>query len=1226
MLAVRHPRRGLRHAYILSGAVFLKSLTLKGFKSFADPTTLELEPGVTVVVGPNGSGKSNVVDAVAWVLGAQGPRTLRSSKMDDVIFAGTSRRAALGRAEVTLTIDNSARKLPIDFAEVTVTRTLFRTGESEYAINGVPCRLLDVQELFSDTGVGRQQHVIVGQGQLDTILTARPEDRRMVVEEAAGVLKYRRRRERAERRLEASEANLVRLQDLLREVRRQLKPLERQAESARRHGDLAAELRALRLYLSGRELAELARRREAGLALGSRLASDDSRLREELRVLDEVVTAGEHSLAQVRTMDVRPALARVETLLERARGVANVLAEKKRSADAALESTIDAGLVASLESEAASLALSLAETERAAAALSPDWEELAEVETRLAAEERAMADAFPAAHAPGPHVPGPQVPGPQVPGPRVSGPGDDDGIEAPSEAAGPAASEAAARARARYAERREALGLVREAVARSGERIAALERRRSEVAAELARAEQARSVLGGERERWASDQLALAAAESAANSAAAAAEAALREALAGRHAAAARAEALRLALDEVRARAGVERLAGADGVIGTLLDVVEVDQGYEKAFEAAVEEALGAVVVDGVTAARDALGRLRSAGSGGAVLVAGVKGDGARGGDGGDGGGGAALGQAGVELVRDHIRSRRPSVDLLLDRLLAGVVCCTGSFSDACDLAVAWSGAVVVTLDGDRFAPSGWRVGGGRVGATRAALEEATSTEEAARAKEAAATGEARSARSLLEQARAASAAGARALDRHGAELARCEQAAEEMAHQLARLDADVLGASAESARLSAESELAELAVATQVSSLAALEAAETAYLARSERERDARRAVDERARAVASLRSDLEVRAAGLEERRALLTARLADVERRLAGHQAARAEAAGRRQAIEATATAVVRLGGVVAHGLALLQAERERLMIEEARQSESYREMSERLAQARQERSRLETELSSVRERAQRLEIEQTEVRLRQESAVQLLANELEVEPEVALGSPLPELPATVAPAARARELERELRLLGPVNPLALEELNALEERSRFLEAQLDDVRGARRELGRVIRAVDAEITSVFEAAFSDVAGHFEALFQTLFPGGTGQLSLTDPENLLETGIEIEARPAGRNVRRLSLLSGGERSLVALAFLFSVFRSRPSPFYLMDEVEAALDDVNLHRFLDLVDEFRGEAQLIIVSHQKRTMEAADALYGITMQPGGSSKVVSERVARPA
>src|SRR5271170_854343 len=237
--------------------MYLKRLTMKGFKSFADPTTLELEPGVTVVVGPNGSGKSNVVDAIAWVLGAQGPRVVRSQKMDDVIFAGTSKRSALGRAEVSLTIDNSARRLPIEFNEVTITRTLFRTGESEYQLNGTPCRLLDIQELLSDSGVGRQQHVIVGQGQLDAVLTARPEDRRMIVEEAAGVLKYRRRRERAERRLESSESGLARLNDLLREVRRQLKPLERQASSALRHEDLAGELDALRLYLAGRELAEL---------------------------------------------------------------------------------------------------------------------------------------------------------------------------------------------------------------------------------------------------------------------------------------------------------------------------------------------------------------------------------------------------------------------------------------------------------------------------------------------------------------------------------------------------------------------------------------------------------------------------------------------------------------------------------------------------------------------------------------------------------------------------------------------------------------------------------------------------------------------------------------------------------------------------------------------------------------------------------------------------------
>ena len=251
--------------------MFLKSLSMKGFKSFADPTVLEFEPGITVVVGPNGSGKSNVVDAVTWVLGAQGPRSLRSAKMEDVIFAGTSSRPALGRAEVSLTIDNASGKLPIDLAEVTITRTLFRSGDSEYAINGAPCRLLDVQELLSDSGVGRQQHMIIGQGQLDTVLNARPEDRRAIIEEAAGVLKHRRRRERAERRLAATAENLERLGDLVREVRRQIRPLERQAAAARSHDSVASALLAVRRYLAGVELAELSSRRRAADAGPDRL-------------------------------------------------------------------------------------------------------------------------------------------------------------------------------------------------------------------------------------------------------------------------------------------------------------------------------------------------------------------------------------------------------------------------------------------------------------------------------------------------------------------------------------------------------------------------------------------------------------------------------------------------------------------------------------------------------------------------------------------------------------------------------------------------------------------------------------------------------------------------------------------------------------------------------------------------------------------------------------------
>jgi chromosome segregation protein len=288
----------------------------------------------------------------------------------------------------------------------------------------------------------------------------------------------------------------------------------------------------------------------------------------------------------------------------------------------------------------------------------------------------------------------------------------------------------------------------------------------------------------------------------------------------------------------------------------------------------------------------------------------------------------------------------------------------------------------------------------------------------------------------------------------------------------------------------------------------------------------------------------------------------------------------------------------------------------------QSEAARVAAARLEEARGQRAAAERRLEEVRERARRAELDEAEARMRLEAAVETVRRDFECEPAVAMAATCPDLPPATSAPARVRELERELRLMGPVNPLALEEFTALQERHAFLEGQLDDVKSSRRELAKVIRAVDAEIVQLFAAAFADVEDNFSKLFETLFPGGAGRLRLTDPDDILNTGIEVEARPHGKNVRKLSLLSGGERSLTALAFLFAVFRSRPSPFYLLDEVEAALDDVNLHRFLDLVHEFRDEAQLLVVTHQKRTMEAADCLYGVTMQAGGSSRVVSQRV----
>ncbi len=362
---------------------------------------------------------------------------------------------------------------------------------------------------------------------------------------------------------------------------------------------------------------------------------------------------------------------------------------------------------------------------------------------------------------------------------------------------------------------------------------------------------------------------------------------------------------------------------------------------------------------------------------------------------------------------------------------------------------------------------------------------------------------------------------------------------------------------------------------------------------------------------------------AAGLAERRRVLSARLVEVERRLQGHAEERAEAAARRQRLEEEAVAVRRLEAVVVGQHGVLQTASQVLQEEYRSQVAAVRAGGERLEALRRERATTESRLTEVRQRARQAELELAEVSLRRDAIVETVRRDLAPETGDLADVEPPDLPEGTDPAARAAHLAAELTRLGPVNPLALEELASLEDRQWELDTQLADIRSARRELQEVIRTLDDEIMQSFVAAATDVNEHFSTLVGVLFPGGTGRMVLTDPEDMLNTGVEIEVRPVGRNIRRVSLLSGGERSLAALAFLFAVFRSRPSPFYLMDEVEAALDDVNLQRFLGLVHEFRTEAQLIVVSHQKRTMETADALYGVTMAPGGSSQVVSQKVA---
>jgi chromosome segregation protein len=489
------------------------------------------------------------------------------------------------------------------------------------------------------------------------------------------------------------------------------------------------------------------------------------------------------------------------------------------------------------------------------------------------------------------------------------------------------------------------------------------------------------------------------------------------------------------------------------------------------------------------------------------------------------------------------------------------------SWADAVDAALAHPEMVVITGDGDKFASSGLRIGAS--GVTAAALEEAQRrAERAADALKRAETDLA-TARTRVSQSRDAHASALTLLERHRAQ------------------------ASANNGQLS------------------------TAY--------DTLRSVQAELQGLLSvLRNDLEVKTAGLQERRTFLQSRLTDVETRLNADVEARNAAAERRTKIEQGLTALVRLSAQVEKHSAALDARQNELQEARRRQSDEVRAISQRLDEARKERNASETALEERRERNRRVEVEEAEVRMRLEATIEALRRDHSVEPQIAVDSPLPELPENTSPISKVRELERELRLMGPINPLALEEFDELQKRHTFLEEQLEDVKNTRRELIKVIKQVDMEIQSTFASAYSDVRDNFEKLFGSLFPGGQGKLILTSPDDLLNTGIEVEAKPSGKNVKKLSLLSGGERSLTALAFLFAVFRSRPSPFYVMDEVEAALDDVNLHRFLTLVDEFRKDAQLLIVSHQKRTMEAGDCLLGVTMQSGGSSRVIVERAAQ--
>jgi chromosome segregation protein len=1181
--------------------VHLKSLTLKGFKSFASSTTLQFEPGVTCVVGPNGSGKSNVVDALAWVMGEQGAKSLRGGKMEDVIFSGTTGRAPLGRAEVALTIDNSDGALPIEYAEVTISRTLFRNGGSEYAINGDPCRLLDVQELLSDSGIGREMHVIVGQGQLDSILHATPEDRRGFIEEAAGVLKHRKRKEKALRKLDSMQANLTRLQDLTNELRRQLKPLGRQAEVARRAVVIQTDVRDARLRIMADDLVRM---REA---LAAEVA-DETALREKQGLLDVELTAlraseaeAEHNAAQ----DAPALSAAQETwfalsgLRERFHGLVQLAGEKVRHLQPEPEEEQTGRDPDALDYEARALRTEEFELGREVQALR---EKLVDAENARSSAEAALT----------------------AEQTRIAG------LERVA------------------ADRREGLarlvGQVNAARSRMDTRSAEIERLEAQVAEAQARSEAAHSEflkvevgvaglaegevgLDAEYERASAE---LAAADGLMENLRSQEGANERD----RAAVSATCEALALGLERKDATSAL--VAASDrlpGMLGSLASLLQVEPGAEAAVAAVLGDLADAVVVRGMDAATASLVLLKEEEAGrGALIIT-------------DSAGQSEVpmsydgpGRALSSVVRCDTQIR-PAVD----RLLAAAVL-VDSMEQAAQGVAQRPDLTWVTVDGDTFS-----TGVARGGSHHApSLLEVQAAFDDARSKLAELERRGEQIRFELISARDAQTAASSRVEAALRRLHESDASMAAVAEQLGQLGQTARSAGAEAERLGNALAASVLALANDQTALGELQTRLTLVESEpdvdlAQDDREILSGATEQARAV-EVDSRLALRTG--EERVMAVADRAAALERDAINERAARAAAIERRErrakalivadaVMRASQIALSRLdvsvtvSGRVRHEIELRTKERDAALIG----------IRARIRALAGELDLLKDSVhrDEVARAEQRLRIEQLETKALEDFGVEsdVLAEEYgpdqlvppspvapgdEIDPDAPEPEPYPYV--REEQEKRLKTAEKGLALLGRVNPLALEEFSAMEERHRFLTEQLDDLKRTREDLMDIVREVDERVEQVFTEAYRDVEREFEQVFARLFPGGEGRLILTDPSNMLTTGVDVEARPPGKKVKRLSLLSGGERSLTAVAFLVALFKSRPSPFYVLDEVEAALDDVNLGRLIDIIEELRTSSQLIVITHQKRTMEIADALYGVSMRGDGVTQVIGQRL----
>ena len=1028
--------------------MYLKSMNLKGFKSFASSTTLNFEQGITCVVGPNGSGKSNVVDALSWVMGEQGAKSLRGGKMEDVIFAGTSGRAPLGRAEVSVTIDNADGVLPIDFSEVTITRVLFRNGSSEYLLNGETTRLLDIQELLSDSGIGREMHVIVGQGQLDAILLANPEERRAFIEEAAGVLKHRKRKEKAIRKLDSMQTNLARIQDLTVELRRQLRPLGKQAEVARKASVIQSDVRDAKLRLMADDMLRMRNEMELEVADENVLRQRKEQVESELNTarnreieLDAIATSENPQLIAAQENFYRLTAQR-----EQIRGVQNLSSERARFlAEEAEEAKATGRDPAALDKEAKILRdeeSTLAEQVKISQEqLSGHSKSLKAIEDQLALEENRVSAAL------------------------------------------------------------RAIADQREGTARQEGHINGLRSRIDATTGEVSRLTSAKDLveirLKNYRENFAQIEVQISA------------------------------------------------LSSSEPGLDSLFDKLKTD--------------------------------LKNS-------------------------------ESNVKLIADKLQNT--------ERLRAGTLGRLSAFKEIYDLVQQSANSELISKINSLTVECENEVNKVSADCDRIKFELSGLNEELSKVNK-----EYELVLSRLNDSDAAMTGLAEQLAISGQNVKNTVEELDRIALALSAAidqknsdERDLTAAIAqfESHQTPVEPDLTNLEdLRSQVSAARSMEVESRLSL----------RTIEERKDAIAQRAIALETQAAAERES-----------ESRSISRRENRAQAAVTAQEIADTAyEALIQIESSISRA----GIERERLEVSRtSREGEilNLRTISRELA-VELERLTSSVHKDEIARAEQRLRIEQLETKAVEELGidVQTLISEYGPDNDVPTFYENEQgefVPGDLIPYRRDQQekrlaqAERSLTLLGKINPLALEEYSSLEERLRYLAEQLEDLKKTKKDLLDIIKEVDDRVQQIFTEAYEDTAREFELVFARLFPGGDGKLILTNPSDMLTTGVDVEARPPGKRVKRLSLLSGGERSLVAVALLIAIFKARPSPFYVMDEVEAALDDTNLGRLLGVFEELREKSQLIIITHQKRTMEIADALYGVTMRGDGVSEVISQRI----